>query len=546
MIAALLLTLAPTGDDPWFAEGAAEAGLVWSHQSGATGQFLYPEGLGGGCALFDYDGDGDLDVYFVQSGALEDGEAPRPTNRLFSNRGDGTFEDVTQAAGVGDNGYGMGVAAGDYDGDGDVDLYVVNLGPNVLYRNEGDGTFKDVSTEAGVGDGRFGGTAAFFDADGDGDLDLFLVNNLNWSRGLERECTNQQGERDYCGPGSLDARSTDVLYLNEGGRFRDISEQAGLLATTGNGLGLVVADDDLDGDLDVYVANDATPNALWRNHGVIEGIPRFKDQALRSGCSVNGSGAAEAGMGVQWLDLDGDLDLDLILTHLRGESNTCYLQTRGRYRDRTRATGLLVPSLRPTGFGLGAHDFDTDGLLDLLVFNGAIQTWPAAQAPSASDPYAEFDQLFRGTGPGRFEELPRAVLGSTAARASRGAAFGDLDGDGDLDAVVVDRDAPARLLWNVAPRDGAWIGLELMEHGRTAIGAQVRLVCAPEEGPARSQLRLVARAYGYFASNDPRVHFGIPAGHRVRGIWVRWPGETAEVELGPREAGRYHRLTREP
>ncbi|MEE8467529.1 MAG: VCBS repeat-containing protein, partial [Planctomycetota bacterium] len=246
------------GDDPlpWFAEEALASGLEWNHVSGARpGRYWFPEIMGGGVALFDYDGDGDLDVYLVQSGHLDLQEGERqPTNRLFRNEGDGTFTDQTEESGLGDDGYGMGVACGDYDQDGDVDVYVTNVGPNVLYENRGQGVFKDVTKKMKVGDGGWGTSAAFLNIDGDADLDLFLVNNLNWGPAIETPCNGLRNKPDYCSPENYNARSTDVLFIKGRLGFQDSSGRYGMHLTNGNGLGVACADYDLDGDMDIYVA----------------------------------------------------------------------------------------------------------------------------------------------------------------------------------------------------------------------------------------------------------------------------------------------------
>ncbi len=540
---------------PWFHEEAEAAGLTWEHVSGAPAdRFWFPEIMGGGTALFDYDGDGDLDLYLVQSGYLTPTEEQSlPGNRLFKNMhveksvnaelASPDFVDVTDAAGVGDTGYGMGAACGDYDGDGDIDLYVTNVGPNVFYQNQGNGTFKDLSVRLKANDGRWGTSAAFVDGDGDGKLDLFVVNNLNWSPTIETPCNNYRNRPDYCSPNNYNAHSTDLLLLQGRLGFADYSRKQGIHLTSGNGLGVACADFDQDGDADIYVANDATPNALWRNSGG----NGFQDVALIGGCAVNSTGTPEAGMGVQWVDINQDGWLDLFMTHIRRETNTFYLNRNGRFRDKTNATGLGPASLKLTGFGMGFHDYNLDGQLDLYVANGAVQAWGKDEAYS-DDAYAEPNLLFQGEGDAKFrsrgEGSAKPVLGS-----SRGAAFGDIDNDGDVDVVVIDRDAPVKLLRNVAPRSGTFVGVELLgSRFKTAVGSMVRLetTVTGSDGIASSvsQHRLADPAYSYLASNDPRVHFGVPAGHTVTGLYVRWPGESKETKLGVPTTGSYHTFSR--
>jgi len=520
---------------PWFEEVAAAVGVDFVHTRGDEQRFWFPEIMGSGVAVFDHDADGDLDLYFVQAGDLAAPVEDRAANRLYENDGTGRFQDVTARAGVGDRGYGMGCAVGDADGDGDLDLYVTNVGPNVLYRNDGDGTFTDVTAAAGVGDASWGTSAAFFDADGDGDLDLYLVNYLGWSAEQELECAADWGERDYCNPNNYSAPTRDVLYRNEGdGRFTDATVAAGLDAAFGNGLGVSIADFDLDGLLDVYVTNDGMPNELWMNQGGL----RFEDRALLAGCAVNMQGTSEAGMGVAAVDVDNDGDFDLFMTHLRNETNTFYVNKGGFFADRTRQTGLSGASLRFTGFGLGFADFDQDGQLDLYVANGRVGKWKPPF--EEGDWYGEPNQLFRGLGGVRFEEVsPREGLTVTVAETSRGAAFGDLDGDGDVDVVVNESGGRARLLRNIAEKHGAALLLRIVDTGgRDAIGARVRLCGGDCAGDDAAQWRQVSSAYSYGSANDLRVHFGLGTAQRAESVLVVWPDGT-EQRFGPLEAGAH-------
>jgi hypothetical protein len=520
---------------PWFTEVAVASGLDFRHESGFAGPYLMPEIMAGGVGLLDYDGDGDLDVYCVQAGALDPapGVTP-PGNRLYRNRGDGTFEDVTGPAGVGDRGYGMGCACADYDGDGDVDLYVTNVGPNVLYRNEGDGTFTDVTSAAGTGDDGWGTSAAFLDHDDDGHLDLFVTNYIRWSIDNEIGCQTRGGLPDYCTPKSYQAPAPDTLYRNRGdGTFEDVTEAAGLLDAFGNGLGVTWGDFDGTGGPDLYVANDGVPNQLWIN----QGGGRFRDEAMLRGCAVNGEGMAEAGMGVAAVDLAVDGWPDLFLSHLSGESNTLYVNRGGMFEDRSALEGLGAPSRPRTGFGLGFADLDHDGNLDVFVANGRVTIGAVDLDPD--DPYAEPNLLYRGTADGRFE--PVAPDGGTApvlVATSRAAAFGDLDGDGDIDAVVINRDGPAHLLRNERGGDGAWIMFRVLDQdGRTALGA---VVTVDDDAP---QTRRVETAYSYCASNDSRVHFGLGTRSDARPVRVTWPDGAVE-RFGPLDPGAVHELRR--
>jgi len=510
-----------------FEEVAAASGVDFTHTFGPT-RFWMPEVSAAGVALFDMDGDGDLDLYALQSGDLDAGKGdPRPGNRLFANRGDGTFEDVTERAGVGDTGFAYGCAVGDFDGDGRLDLYVTNVGPNVLYRNLGDGRFEDVTDAAGVACEDWGTAASFVDHDGDGDLDLFVVNYMAWSPAIERSCENKRGQRTYCAPTSYGAPVRDTLLENRGdGTFVDVSEDVGLGAAFGTGLGLVWGELDDRPGVDLYVANDGMPNQLWSR--TPEG--RFEDRASILGCALSGDGAAEAGMGVCLEDLDRDGAWDLFVTHLDGETNTLYRGGRAGFTDRTTRSGTMGASLARTGFGVGMVDFDHDGRLDLYVANGRV-TAPADPV-DPERPLAQHDQLFRGVEGGRFEEVQGALWRDAPPTVARGAAFGDLDGDGDVDVVVTECGGPLRILRNVAGKRGRAVTLSVLERdGLAAVGAVVRFDLAG----TRVQ-RQVQRTSSYCSSNDPRVHVGIGDAADLGPVEVTWRDGSVEA-FGPIEAG---------
>jgi len=508
-----------------FRDASAEAGLDFTHRSGAAGDFYLPEIMGSGGALLDYDNDGDLDIYLVQSGSLASDEGAE--NRLYRNRmaADATgraprFEDVTAGTGVGDRGYGMGVATGDYNNDGFLDLFVTNFGPNALYRNQGDGTFREVGSAAGVDDGRWGTSAAFFDFDLDGYLDLFVVNYVEFRVSQNPVC-RPTGERDYCHPSNFEPQ-VDILYRNRGdGTFADVTGTAGIDGVYGSGLGVTTMDFDGDGRLDIYVANDGNENQLWRNLG----NGSFEDAALFAGVALNGDGAAEAGMGVAVDDFDRDGDPDIFVTHLRDETNTLYEnQGNGLFEDATFPRGLGYPSLAATAFGVQWLDFDNDGFSDLFVANGAVSLGPPDR--SGVSRYAEPNQLFRGDG-GRFEAVSM-VPGPTAEflEVSRGAAFGDVDGDGDVDVLVSNNEGPARLLLNQAGAGRHWISLKLKrDRGEPfGFGAQVTLVRQKGERVRK----LVGSDGSYGSASDPRIHFGLGADTEVAGVEVTWPGGATE------------------
>lgn len=504
----------------WFEDVTVEAGLDFVHVRAPVIRNWLPEIMSGGAAWLDYDADGDPDLYLVQGGNLDPDNGPPSGNRLYRND-NGHFQDVTDSSATGNTAYGMGAAVGDFDRDGDFDLYVTNVGANVLYRNEGDGSFKDIGAEQGVDHAGWGASAAWLDYDRDGDLDLFVSNYVNWSPSQELECFSGSAERDYCHPRHFKAPAADVLYRNDGESFTDVTQSAGIWKARSYGLGVVSGDFDADGWPDLYVANDGMPNQLWINGG--DGT--FEDQALITGTAVNLSGTAEAGMGVAMADLENDGDLDFFVTHLRGESNTLYLNQGGYFEDITATTGLASTSIPFTGFGTGFFDFNNDGYLDLYVGNGRV-----GRGLPASSPFSEPNHLFRGTGGARFEPVvPGGGTASEHIDNSRAVAFADYDRDGGVDALVVNNGGQLRLLHNVAGKQQGWLRLELLEaDGSEAIGARV----AVSSGD-RIQWRTVNRASSYLASNSGMIHIGTGAASMVSGLRVYWAdgGETSYGSL---------------
>jgi hypothetical protein len=456
-----------------------------------------------------------------------------PGNRLFRNDGDWCFTDVSSGSGADDRGYGIAAAAGDWDDDGDTDLYVANAGPNVLLRNDG-GTFTDVTAASGTGDPGWGTSAAFLDHDADGDLDLFVVNYVVWSSAGELDCYNDFGALDYCLPTNYEAPAGDVLYRNEGdGTFRDVSAAAGLRASSGNGLGMRCGDFDSDGLVDVFVANDTMLDQLWMNQG--DGT--FADEALIRGCALDENGVAKAGMGVASVDVDGDQDLDLLVANLQGESDSFYVNDGGFFFDRSATFGLAITSRRFTRFGVGFVDFDNDGIVDLYQAAGRVQLSPE---PLTEDAYAEPNLLLRGTGEGRFEPVePPGGTTELLVGTSRAAAFGDLDGDGGVDVVVVNRDGPVHLLRNVVPDRGAWIRFRVLERsGRDALGAVVEMGVGD-----RRVTRDVVSGWSYASANDPSVHVGLGEASGVTSVSVRWT-DGSEEAFGDFEGGETIALRR--
>lgn len=523
------------GAPPWFEEVSSASGLSFVHRSGHDTRYLLPEIMGGGGALFDFDGDGYLDVLLVQSGLLASPPTPAG-HRLFRNRGDGSFEDVSEPSGIASvAGYGMGVAIGDFDNDGHPDIYITNVGRNVLLRNDGRRRFIDVTATAGVAGSGWSTSATFADVDADGHLDLFVTRYLEWSREAERECYSATGVIDYCSPRNYDTPTVDLLFRNNrDGTFTDVSRAAGIGAAVGNGLGVIADDFDGDGRIDVFVANDATPNHLWKNLGGW----RFEETAMLAGVAIDQDGAPKAGMGVHAADVDDDGDNDLLVVNLDTESDSLFRNERRIFVDATTSVGLRVVSRRFTRFGVAMLDFDNDGVLDLYEASGRV----GLQSGTFSDDrYAEPNLLFRGVPGGRFEEqLPRGGTSPLLVATSRAAAFGDFDNDGGIDILVVNRDGPPHLLHNVAPNRGHWLSLRVVDqHGRDSLGAVLHIDIA-----GRTVRRDVRSGFSYLAANDPRVHVGLGTHRQVEAVTVQWPDGRRE-RYGPFEADRIVEVRRD-
>jgi hypothetical protein len=534
---ALRSTARTAEDAPLFEDVSTKTGLNFQHFIGATGSFYPPEIMGSGVALFDYDGDGDLDVYVLQGTILDKTKSLKdvifpppknhwPGNRLFRNEliptGTLRFVDVTEQAGVGGNGgFGMGVAVGDYDNDNRPDLFVTNFGRNILYHNNGDGTFTDVTAAAGVGEDSFSASAAFLDYDRDGYLDLFVTRYNAFTVQGNKKCYSYAGGREYCGPGDYPSLSSK-LYHNDGhGHFLDVTQKSGIGNSVGNGLGVVCADFNGDGWMDIYVANDKTPNHLWINQH--DGT--FKDLALISGTAYNGDGKALSGMGVVAADFDNDGHEDIFVTNLTGEPSTLYKNDGvGNFEDVTNLYGLGHTSFAFTGFGTLGLDYDNDGRLDLFVANGEVRVIDSQR--SNPFPYSQHNQLFHNEGR-TFRDVTAeagAVFGLSGV--GRGAALGDIDNDGDVDIVVTNANGPSRLLLNRVGSRNHW--LQALVHGvksnRDGYGARVVLY-------RKGHPPLWRRAGtdgSYLSANDPRVHFGLGSDADIKEappqeILVVWP-----------------------
>ncbi len=513
---------------PLFTEVTSDLGVDFEHHVGSHQRYMMPAVMGGGAAVFDYDDDGDLDLYLVDSG-----QVPRPeavgiatSNRLYRREAGGNFTDVTAASGLGEPGYGMGCAVGDIDNDGDLDLYVTNWGADVLYRNRGDGTFEDTTAEAGVGDRGWSTSATFFDYDRDGYLDLFVARYVKDDP--SHICVDESGRREYCGPTAFPGVA-DLLYRNLGGsRFQEESTLAGLATVQDAGLGVVAADFDDDGWIDLYVANDADANNLWLNQG--DGT--FVDSAIVLGAAYNLHGLSEAGMGVTAGDGDGDGDLDLFVTHLIEETNTYYRNMGGAgFQDATAAVKLGLAGINYTGFGTAFFDYDNDGDLDLAVVNGGVKRRSSSLAGGEGfwGAYVEPNQLFANQGDGTFEDAS-AQAGSyaTELELSRGFVPADFDGDGDLDVLVTNLGGPARLYRNQAS-GGHWLEIRpfLPNLRREAVGAKVTIFTE-----AGRYVRHSIPPGGYLTSGHARIHLGLGETDRILRFEVRWPSGDVETFTG--------------
>ena len=516
-----------------FEERAQASGITLRTTTGDPEHRYLIETIGAGAALFDYDNDGDLDLYVVNGSQLEPfPPGKEPVAALYQNRGTGQFVDVTAGSGLAQAFWGFGVATGDYDNDGDPDLYVTAWGPNRLFRNNGDGTFKEVGHEAGVDVSRWGSSAAFLDYDADGALDLYVVNYVTFDPAVippkgdpNRPC-KFRGLTVLCGPHRLPG-AVDVLYHNNGdGTFTDVSEAAGLFTDGGYfGLGVVTTDIDSDGRQDILVANDSTPNFYYHNDG--EG--HFTDEALMAGFAYSNDGREQAGMGIDAGDIDGDGDFDLYVTNFSHDYSTLRLNDSGRYlEDVTVRVGLVEPTVSSLGWGTLLCDFDQDGDLDIFHANGHV--YPEVDRADIGTSYLQANQVFENLGGLRFKQIEDVRgTGLEGKGLHRGTAGGDIDGDGDIDLVVTALNSVPKLLINQSS-GGGWLQVKLIGHqsNRDGVGARVTVRAA---GKTWVGERMGGRSY--LSASDPRVHFGLGDVPKIDSVEVRWPSGVVQTVQNP-------------
>ena len=500
-----------------FVDVTQEAGIHWKHTDGRSGEKYFMETLGSGAAFFDYDADGDPDLYFVNGAPLPGYVAQEtPANCLYRNNGDGTFTDVTENAGVGDTGYGHGCAVGDYNNDGQLDLYVTNYGTNRLYRNNGNGTFTDVAEVAGVTEPRWSASCAFADYDRDGNLDLYVVNYIVFDIDENPWCgLKEKGIRAYCEPDNFPAQS-DTLFRNNGdGTFTDVTKSAGIYNTTGKGLGVVWGDYNNDGAPDIYVANDSTENFFYHNNG--DGT--FEEVGFMIGVALSEDGAAENGMGTAFGDWNNDGWFDLTVTNYAQQTNTLYHNDAdGFFTDATATTKTAQLTYPYLGWATAFIDYDNDGYQDLFVANGHLHENLAELGQQGT--YGQRNLLFRNNYNGTFTEVSETLgPGMKLEDVSRGATFADYDADGDIDIVVTNSNTAPRLLRNDGGNRKNWLQLRLRTtNGSTdAIGARVKIKTGE-----LTQTREVRSGDGYLSQRDLTLHFGVADYQQIDSIEIQW------------------------
>jgi enediyne biosynthesis protein E4 len=501
----------------------SETGINFRHSDGSRGQYHIIEYVSAGLALFDYDGDNLIDIYFLNGAPLEfkPGEKP-PKDALYRNEGNWHFKDVTEQSGLGDTRHGLGVAAADYDNDGDQDLYVNNCGPNVLYTNQGDGTFIDQTQTAGVGNGqRVGAAVCFLDADSDGALDLFVANYIKFSLAKHGR-TTFRGVSAYPSPLAYEP-DTNTFYHNSGdGTFTDASVSSGIGTQAGTGMGAVCADFDNDGDTDIFVCNDMTPNFLFQNDGT--GV--FSEVALFQGTAFDATGRAQGSMGVDCADYDNDGWLDFMHTCFQDEVPVLYHNSgQGYFDDVSRVAGAGTTAVRKVTWGVGFADFDNDGDKDIFIATGHLEDNVALKDDTIH--YETQNILLRNDGGGKFTDVSsQSGDGMLVTRCSRGIGLDDLDNDGDIDVVVLNSRREPTILRNDSAHQNHWLQLRLQgtAANRDAVGARVKVTAGK-----LVQIDEVHSGRGYQSHHGTRLHFGLGPQDRVDAVEVHWPGGQTEV-----------------
>ena len=528
----LLLIGGATSSDVRFADVTKASGVSFTHRNSATSNKYLVETMGGGVALLDYDNDGRLDIFLTNGAKIEDpmppGKLPDKSdpaywNRLYHQNADGTFVDVTEKAhltGMPQNRYGMGIAVGDYDNDGFDDLYVTNYGGNTLYHNDGNGTFTDVTGRAGVGASGWSASAGFFDYDNDGRLDLLVTRYVDWTFQNNRHCgETQPGYRSYCHPDNFEGMTNLLFHNNGDGTFTDVSEKSGIARSIGKGLGVSFADYDNDGFTDVYVANDSVQCFLFHNNG--DGT--FSEVGLTAGVGFNEDGKTFAGMGVDFADYDNDGRPDIVVTDLSNERYMLFRQNADHsFREVTNLSGLGAATLSFSGWSTRLFDYDNDGWKDLFVAQGHVMDTIEKTAPNLR--YLQPPLLLRNDG-GRFV---RVDAGDVFQRswAGRGAAFGDLDNDGDVDIVLSNVGQNAVVLRNDGGNRNNWIQITARgtTSNRDGIGSRVKVVSAS----GQSQYFTVSPSAGYLSASERRLTVGLGSDASAALVEIRWPSGAVE------------------
>jgi enediyne biosynthesis protein E4 len=535
---------APTAEEI-FSERAKESGIDFVHFNGMSGAHYYPEVMGSGVALFDYDNDGDLDIFLVQGATLGPNKEPSQTlfppqlplrGRLYRNdsirQADGSctlkFVDVTEQSGIRANGYGMGVAAADFNNDGWVDLYITNFGHNQMWRNNGDGTFTEVTAESGTDVPGWSTSAAFVDYDRDGWLDLFVCNYVDFRFTSQKKCLAPTGAEDYCGPLSFTPLPNRLFRNRRDGTFEDVSLRSQIGNEFHGALGVVCADFNGDGWTDLYVTNDMRPNQLWINQR--DGT--FRDEALVAGCALNRDGEPQSSMGVDAGDVLGRGLEDLVVLNLAGQYADLYANNgKGWFDDKSYESGIALVTRRSTGFGLGMFDYDNDGWLDLLMVNGSVTLIEEQARKGSPYPLAQSNLLLHNNGKGQFENATsRAGAAFSLEEVGRGAAFGDIDNDGDIDVVLINNSGPARLLVNNVGHRKPWIGFRMVgeKYHRDMLGTRVAVF----RRNAPTLWRRVHSDGSYCSSSDPRILFGLGDAPEITKVQAHWVSGRVEEWTG--------------